>query len=171
MRLAPIARKQDILRVSVTRRKGTKHKKKKETASSSSSTTIVASTAREGMYVSVEGHPAYVTSVSRTWLLDSGAPSHMTNRRDWFSSFSDHTGEITIGDGSTIPIRGSGTISIFRTSLDMRYVLDLGFNLLSVSSLTKQGASVEFLADCVTIPDYASWLAANRTVVSTSSWR
>ena len=136
-------------------------KKKKETASSSS-TAIVASTAREGMYVSVEGHSAYVTSESRTWLLDSGATSHMTNRRDWFSSFSDRTGEITIGDGSTVPIRGSGTISIFRTSLDMRYfsnvlyVPDLGFNLLSVSSLTKQGASVEFLADRVTIRDYAS---------------
>ena len=114
------------------------------------------------MYVSVEGHSAYVTSESRTWLLDSGATSHMTNRRDWFSSFSDRTGEITIGDGSTVPIRGSGTISIFRTSLDMRYfsnvlyVPDLGFNLLSVSSLTKQGASVEFLADRVTIRDYAS---------------
>ena len=85
-----------------------------------------------------------------------------TNRRDWFSSFSERTGEITIGDSSTVPIRGSGTLSIFRTSLDMRYfsivlfVPALGFNLLSVSSLTKQGASVEFLADQVTIRDYAS---------------
>ena len=144
------------------KKKRDEDKKKKETASSSSSTAIVASTAREGMYVSTEGHSAYVTSESRTWLLDSGATSHMTNRRDWFSSFTDRTGEITIGDGSTIPIRGSGTISIFHTSLDMRYfsnvlyVPDLSFNLLSVSSLTKQGASVEFLADRVTIRDNAS---------------
>ena len=102
------------------------------------------------MYVSVEGHGAFVTSESRTSLLDSGATSHMTNRRDWFSSFSYRTGEITIGDGSTVPIRDSGTISVFRTSLDT------GFNLLFVSSLMKQGASVEFIADHVTIHDYAS---------------
>ena len=93
MRLALTARKQDILRVSVTKRKEDEEKKKKESASSSA---VVASSAKEGMYVSVEGHSAYVTSESRTWLLDSGATSHMTNRRDWFSSFSDSTGEITI---------------------------------------------------------------------------
>lgn len=38
----------------------------------------------------------------------------------------------------------------------MLYVPDLGFNLLSVSSLTKQGAFVEFTADRVSIRDIAS---------------
>lgn len=116
----------------------------------------------EGIYISVEGHSALFTSESRTWLMDSGATSHMTNRRDWFSSFIERQGDITIGDISIIPIRGAGTIPIFRTSHDKRYfsnvlyVPDLGFNLLSVSSLTKQGASIEFSADSVIIRDQAS---------------
>ena len=79
----------------------------------------------------------------------------LANRRYWFSSFHEHTDGITIDDSSTIPIRGTGTISIFHFS-NVLYVPDLGFNLLSVSSLMKQGAFAEFTADHVTIRDLAS---------------
>ena len=139
-----------------------KRDEKKKDKESTTDTSTVAVVNKEGIYVSVESHAAYLTSESRSWLLDSGATSHMTNRRDWFSSFKERSGDITIGDSSIIPIRGAGTISIFRTSLDRRYfsdvlyVPDLGFNLLSVSSLTKQGASVEFLADSVIVRDLST---------------
>ncbi|XP_012341580.1 uncharacterized protein LOC105735351 [Apis florea] len=52
---------------------------------------------------------------SDAWHLDSGATEHMSNRREWFSSYRkfDTVENIKIGDGKYIQVIGSGDIDIF----------------------------------------------------------
>lgn len=49
----------------------------------------------------------------QTWYADSGASSHMSNRREWFVDFSDmQPQEITIGNGDKVYAIGRGNIEI-----------------------------------------------------------
>eukprot|EP00250_Pteridium_aquilinum_P005619 c15689_g1_i1 orf=311-793(+) len=102
------------------------------------------------------------STLSRSWIVDSGATAHMTHHRDWFEDFTARSGHVTLGDSSVIPVRGIGSIPIFRSADDKRYIShvlyipNLTFNLLSVSSLTEQGAEVLFSAGTISIRDSTS---------------
>lgn len=71
---------------------------------------------------------------------------------------------ITLGDSSQVQIMGIGTIPIFQSVVDMRYIShvlyipELSFNVLSVSSLTHQGVEVLFLTSTITIQDLTTWI-------------
>ena len=51
---------------------------------------------------------------SDAWHIDSGATEHMSNRREWFSSYKkfDTIENIKIGDGKYLQAIGSGDIDI-----------------------------------------------------------
>jgi hypothetical protein len=90
---------------------------------------------------------------SRTWLVDSGATSHMTWNLDLFTTFLEMNPpiQVTIANGTTIPCYGVGTVELHQdnpqlpdaiTLQNARYMPDLNTNLLSVSKLEDRGIYV-----------------------------
>ena len=80
-------------------------------------------------------------SSSNKWVIDSGVIDHMTGNPKTFSSFQSHLAPspVTIADGSTFNVVGSGTIKL-TSSITLSSVLSLpklAFNLISVSKLNK----------------------------------
>jgi hypothetical protein len=72
----------------------------------------------------------------------------------WFTQINDASGDITVGGGNKIPIRGVGTISIqiadskgITCTIDIHDVLfapELRFNLLSVAKAVKENFKLSF---------------------------
>jgi len=88
------------------------------------------------------------------WLIDSGCSNHMTYNKSLFTSLS-HTPKsfVELGNGSKAAIVGSGTISLTiqvsgrDVQIKLENVLlvpELGFQLLSVPTLSKRGFSTIF---------------------------
>lgn len=88
------------------------------------------------------------------WILDSGASSHMCSNKSHFKYIkkSKKSRGITIADGSSIPIRGVGTVELIfgnesgKKSLTLENVLyapDLKMNLLSIRNLTNKQPGVK----------------------------
>ncbi|KAH0656305.1 hypothetical protein KY285_031187 [Solanum tuberosum] len=79
------------------------------------------------------------------WVLDSGCTLYMTFRKDWFSSYETSGGTVLMGNNATCKIVGIGSIrvrchdGIVRTITEVRHVLDLKKNLISLGTLDKQG--------------------------------
>lgn len=101
-----------------------------------------------------KGNPnTCLLSCASKWVIDSGASDHMTGNPTLFSSLDKHTSSshVTIADGSTPHVLGSGTIEL-TPSVSLSSVLSLpnfSFNLLSVSKITRA------LKCCVSFfPDY-----------------
>jgi len=90
------------------------------------------------------------------WIIDSGATSPMTFRKEWFINYSPFRTSISIGLGndSIIKAVGSGSVRISiivdRTSRlfelqNVYYVPDIGTNnLLSVTYMVQKGYTVNF---------------------------
>ena len=83
---------------------------------------------------------------SESWILDSCYTFHMTHNRDWFSSYeSVHKGMILMGNNASCKVAGIGIVHIklfdgvVRTLGDVRHVLDLKRNLISLSTLDAKG--------------------------------
>ena len=74
-----------------------------------------------------------------SWIIDSGASSHMTGSRDLYSRISQDIRSVSIADGRTCRVSGQGTIrATSQLTLDKAlYVLEFPVNLLSISSITK----------------------------------
>nr|CAN74438.1 hypothetical protein VITISV_022954 [Vitis vinifera] len=95
-----------------------------------------------------------LVSSSNKWIIDSSATNHMTGNHKTFSTFRTHSAPpVTVADGSTYEIKGSGTVKP-TSSITLSSVLNLpnlAFNLISVSKLTKNlNCSVSFFPDhCV----------------------
>eukprot|EP00261_Vitis_vinifera_P035581 XP_019076824.1 PREDICTED: uncharacterized protein LOC109122933 [Vitis vinifera] len=92
-----------------------------------------------------------LVSSSNKWIIDLGATDHMTGNHKTFSTFRTHsTPPITVIDGSTYEIKGSGTVKP-TSSITLFSVLNLpnlAFNLIFVSKLTKNlNCSVSFFPD------------------------
>ncbi len=90
------------------------------------------------------------------WLVDSGASSHMTYRRDYFTNcrpFSVHE-KVSLGDGRVVEAVGVGNIRLdmlFKVShptratmFDVLHVPQLACNLFSVRAAAKKGNTVKF---------------------------
>lgn len=92
--------------------------------------------------------------VPGTWYIDSGATSHMCNRRDLFQKLClEERGAITIANGTSIVSLGKGKVKLkigksgngFEAELnDVLYLPDLESNLVSVNKLTEKGFLVVF---------------------------
>ncbi|XP_017470752.1 PREDICTED: uncharacterized protein LOC108362321 [Rhagoletis zephyria] len=54
----------------------------------------------------------YDDSKSNYWCVDSGATSHMTYRREWFSELREYGGQVKLADRRHVEIRGIGTVLI-----------------------------------------------------------
>ncbi|MCO5610692.1 hypothetical protein L7F22_064933 [Adiantum nelumboides] len=92
------------------------------------------------------------------WYFDSGASRHITSRKDLFCSVdSAPTGKKgTCANNASYPIKGVGKILLTISNLclpDVLYVPGIKKNLLSVSSLVKNGLRVVFKDDRCIVRD------------------
>lgn len=83
------------------------------------------------------------------WYLDNGASSHMTGQVSKFKELNENvTGRVRFGDGSTVEIRGKGTVS-FRSKTgeeiileEVYYIPHLCNNIISIGQLSERGNKV-----------------------------
>ena len=80
------------------------------------------------------------------WILDSAASFHICINRDWFITYdSVNAGSVKMGDDSPCQIIGIGSVQIkmhdgiIRTLTDVRHILDMRKNLISLSTLDGKG--------------------------------
>ncbi|KAJ9544694.1 hypothetical protein OSB04_024401 [Centaurea solstitialis] len=85
-------------------------------------------------------------NTSEEWILDSGCTFHMCPHRSWFHTYEKvPEGVVMMGNNDSCPIIGKGTIrirmhdGITRTLGDVRYVPELQRNLISLSTLDRNG--------------------------------
>jgi hypothetical protein len=89
---------------------------------------------------------------SGVWYIDSGAFSHMTGVRDYFSSLKEEGMDLVIDMDNNAKCRaiGHGTMTLQRESekrlmvRDVLYVSGMTKNLISVSTLEDRGYVVSF---------------------------
>ena len=100
-------------------------------------------------------------SSSSTRVIDSGATNHMTGNSSLFTTFQSHpsTSTVTLADGSTSCVLGSGTIHP-TPLIPLTSVLSLpqfSFNLIYVSKLTcTLNCSISFFHDHCLIQDLST---------------
>ncbi|RLM91194.1 hypothetical protein C2845_PM08G11360 [Panicum miliaceum] len=80
------------------------------------------------------------------WILDSAASFHICINRDWFITYDSVSGgSVKMGDDSPYQIVGIGSVQIkmhdgiIRTLTDVRHILDMRKNLISLSTLDGKG--------------------------------
>ncbi|KAG2687294.1 hypothetical protein I3760_09G044700 [Carya illinoinensis] len=83
---------------------------------------------------------------SDEWIMDSGCTYHMCPNRDWFTDFTKiDGGAVLMGNDSACKTQGIGSIRLklhdgsVKTLTEVRYVLDLRKNLISLGSLDSKG--------------------------------
>ena len=83
---------------------------------------------------------------SENWILDFGCTFHMAPNRHWFSTYEPmHKGVVLMGNNASCKVAGIRTVHIrmfdgvIRTLGDVRHVLDLKRNLISLSTLNAKG--------------------------------
>jgi hypothetical protein len=94
------------------------------------------------------------------WYLDNGASNHMTGDLQKFTELDEGvTGKVRFGDGSSVEIRGKGTI-LFRCRTgdqwalpDVYYIPRLRSNLVSLGQLTETGHQIELDDDVLEVHD------------------
>lgn len=86
---------------------------------------------------------------SNVWYLDNGASNHMTGVRTKFKELDEKvTGRVKFGDGSTVEIKGKGSVG-FRCKngeeivfQDVYYIPTLCSNIVSLGQLSEAGNKV-----------------------------
>ncbi|RVW51817.1 Retrovirus-related Pol polyprotein from transposon TNT 1-94 [Vitis vinifera] len=110
-----------------------------------------------------------LVSSSNKWIIDSGATNHMTGNHKTFSTFRTHSAPpVTVADGSTYEIKGSGTVKP-TSSITLSSVLNLpnlAFNLIS-DLMTKRTFGKGHVSDGLYILD--EWVPRPVACVSTAS--
>ena len=98
-------------------------------------------------------HALSVNLDKTAWFADSGATEHMTDHRDWFSTFtpiSKGTWSVAVADDRNIWVQGKGDIEITRTVNGQEkhgtlqkvlYIPELRRNLFSIGIAAKAGYS------------------------------
>lgn len=88
----------------------------------------------------------FSTRLEDEWILDSGCSYHMCPNRDWFTTYqSVNGGTVLMGNDAPCKIIGIGTIRIkmhdviVKTLTDVRHVLELKKNLISLGVLDSNG--------------------------------
>ena len=94
--------------------------------------------------------------MTSSWIIDSGASSHMCNDEQLFTKMEilKKPLEIVLGDGHVVKSHQHGTVSLMmklpgnesrKCNLrDVLYLANLSYNLVSVSKAVKAGKIVEF---------------------------
>ena len=103
--------------------------------------------------------------MSKSWIVDSGATSHMCYRRDMFRDYKSlpMPEKVMYGDGNGLEAVGRGTVELLvklpggRTRAmklyGTLYVPGMKFNLVSVSTMSEAGMEVGFVASGCEIID------------------
>ena len=86
------------------------------------------------------------TEYDSHWILDSACSHHYTTHQEWFVSYEkSNGGSVSFGDDHPCRVAGVGTIRIrmydgvTRTHTNVKHVLELKKNLISLGYLEKQG--------------------------------
>lgn len=100
-------------------------------------------------------------------VLDSGASSHMTPYKEYFSHFKTFSTpeKVHLGDGRTVGVGNIRLKMVFKVSCskpatmyDVLYVPKLACNLFSVRAATKRGNHVKFVREKCWIRDFSGQL-------------
>ncbi|KAI4311141.1 hypothetical protein MLD38_036060 [Melastoma candidum] len=67
---------------------------------------IVRESSDEGEYEGSDVLTVATSSLTDTWITDSGASYHMTFNKDWFTSFKKWNSSVRLGDDKAIPVLG-----------------------------------------------------------------
>ena len=123
--------------------------------------------AKAFMVVSKRSQAMSVNLDERAWYADSGATEHMTERREWFSTFKaipPGTWAVAVADDRDLWVRGIGDINITRlvdgvnkkgVMRKVLYIPGLRRNLFSIGLATKAGIAFQALRDrCVLHDDF-----------------
>lgn len=116
---------------------------------------------------------ATVTQLSEKWYVDSGATSHMTNNKDFFTELDlSHKETIYLADGTNIIAEGKGNGKFLCSKgngsyaeipvTDVLYVPKLEGALLSVKNLVEKGLTVKFQNNKCFIQNGRETLATGR---------
>ena len=96
----------------------------------------------------------------RMCYLDTGASSHMTGKKEFFHNIDDNMkGRVRFSDGSTIPYKGKGDISVTLKNgeilliQNVLYLPDLKTNILSLEKLDDQGCKTSLSNGFLTVHD------------------
>jgi hypothetical protein len=127
-----------------------KKNKDDENEGSSKSANIV-----EDNSVDADGDMFFVASNSKhpmdSWILDSTCSFHVMPNKDWFDTYmSVYFGIVTMGNGTYCKITGIGNIRIkmfdgvVRTLCDVRHVLEVENNMISLGTLYSNGYGYKF---------------------------
>ena len=88
------------------------------------------------------------TSHSDKWIMDSGCSYHMTSNGGWFEDYKEiNGGQVLLGNNSPCKVIGIGSVRIKtndgfeRVLPDVRHVLELKRNLISLGMLDQHGFS------------------------------
>lgn len=91
---------------------------------------------------------------SQVWYLDNGASNHMTGDKTKFSTLDEGiTGEVKFGDGSTVNIKGKGSITFKckngeeRIFANVFYIPCLCNNIISLGQMSEEGNKVVMHGD------------------------
>ncbi|GAU30980.1 hypothetical protein TSUD_104940 [Trifolium subterraneum] len=94
------------------------------------------------------------------WYLDSGCSTHMTRRRDWFSSFDQsHRNKVKFANDSTLNAEGVGVVCIRSKNGDQAFINDVLYipgikcNLLSVGKLIEKDYKIVIEARMMKLMD------------------
>ena len=105
---------------------------------------------------SEEAFPASDEVPDDKWLIDSGAPRHVTHKSEYFTTYRSFSTpeKISLGDGRVVEAVGAGTTRLnmlFEVSKSKRAVMyevlhvpKLACNLFSVRAAAKRGNTVKF---------------------------
>lgn len=95
-------------------------------------------------------------NLGTSWILDSGATSHMCRNKEFFNTLSESRQQILLASGESIFADGIGEIRLqtTMTNLTLRnvwYVPQLHSNFLSINKIIKAGYSVTFAENKATM--------------------
>ncbi|XP_066324493.1 uncharacterized protein [Miscanthus floridulus] len=103
------------------------------------------------------------------WYLDSDASNHKTGSKEAFSELDGNmTGMVKFGDCSRVTIRGHDTIifrcqnSEHRTLMDVYYILQLRYSIISIGQLDERSSEVEQLVCLAAWHTEKQWLRHDR---------
>ncbi|KAI4340978.1 hypothetical protein MLD38_025761 [Melastoma candidum] len=108
---------------------------------------VVRESSDEGEYEGSDVLTIATSSLTDTWIMDSGASYHMTFNKDWFNSFKKWNSSVRLGDDKAIPVLGSGSVQI----KILGHMSEQGLTILSKKGLLNgaETGKLKFCETCV----------------------